>query len=344
MINIISRSLIENQITGPKKVVINLIKGLDKIGYPYVINQRLDACERLWIHDDIYAVKEIEKLPRNIKVILGPNLYVLPRHIPCTINFGNAVYIHPSKWAADMWNFFNYRDTPLDFWPTGIDTDSFFFSNTVKKEQVLIYFKDRYKEELESCEKKLNEKNIPYTVITYGSYTENQYRNELQKSKYVIWIGRQESQGIALQEALAMNVTIIVWDVENFGHSASAQQTDYYTQAEKNYTPCTSIPYFDETCGVVIKSVQELDVTVDLLENNLEKFQPRNFIIKNLSLEKQAKDFLKLYEKHFGLTYEQGLQEKQIKKGLWINHKWYYVLFIHFKNFIKKIIRKQKTP
>ena len=51
MINIISRAAVSNRASGPKKVVSNLIKGLEKIGYPYVVNARLDACKRLWIQE-----------------------------------------------------------------------------------------------------------------------------------------------------------------------------------------------------------------------------------------------------------------------------------------------------
>ena len=55
MINIISKAYLSKNATGPKKVVDNFIKGLDILGYPYVINKRLDACQRLWIHDDTAA-------------------------------------------------------------------------------------------------------------------------------------------------------------------------------------------------------------------------------------------------------------------------------------------------
>jgi len=67
---------------GQIKVFKNLIKGLDRIGYPYVVNQRLDACERLWVHDDTRALPLLHKLPAEIKAIVGPNLYVMPRDMP----------------------------------------------------------------------------------------------------------------------------------------------------------------------------------------------------------------------------------------------------------------------
>jgi len=69
MINIISKAYLSKNATGPKKVVDNLIKGLDILGYPYVINKRLDACQRLWIHDDTAALARINKLSPEIKIV-----------------------------------------------------------------------------------------------------------------------------------------------------------------------------------------------------------------------------------------------------------------------------------
>src|ERR1039458_5421480 len=71
MINIVSRAYLKRLVYGPKKVVDNLIKGLDLVGYPYVVNKRLDACRRLWIHDDLIAMKHIGELPAEVRVIVG---------------------------------------------------------------------------------------------------------------------------------------------------------------------------------------------------------------------------------------------------------------------------------
>jgi hypothetical protein len=35
------------------------------------------------------------------------------------------------------------------------------------------------------------------------------------------------------------------------------------------------------------------------MEKNYKKFTPREYIINNLSLKKQAKDFIDLYDKHY---------------------------------------------
>ena len=107
MLNIISKSLVEGGVNGPQKVVSNLIKGLDIIGYPYCLNKALDSTSQLWIHDDTTALKEASKM--KLKAIVGPNLYILPQKVPSDLDFSNFVYLQPSKWVVDFWKDFGFK-------------------------------------------------------------------------------------------------------------------------------------------------------------------------------------------------------------------------------------------
>ena len=107
MINIISRSIISKETSGPKKVVENLIKGLEIINYPYCVNKDLKSTSQLWIHDDVNALKEASKL--KIKAIVGPNIFILPRNIPSNLNLSTFTYVHPSQWAVDFWKDFGFN-------------------------------------------------------------------------------------------------------------------------------------------------------------------------------------------------------------------------------------------
>ena len=218
----------------------------------------------------------------------------------------------------------------------GIDTDSFKPSKE-KKDIVLIYFKQRFKEELEKVKAILRSKNLDFRVIVYGNYIESDYQNLLGRSKYIIWVGRQESQGLALQEALASDVPILVWDVSYMGHS---DPNSGFTPEESAYKNTTSAPYFSESCGLKIKEIEELPSAIDFMESNLKKFKPRDFIVSNLSLDGRAREFLGFYEKYFGLLYEDGFNEKLFNNSDWINKKWYYILYLKFKHELKMILVK----
>ena len=342
MLNIISRSILFKNVSGPKKVVENLIKGLDKLGYPYVVNKRLDACKRLYIHDDRIAFLNILKIDRNVKIIAGPNIFNFSRDIPNNIGISRIVYLQPFEWAKKFWEYSGFNRCPLDVWATGIDIDEFKPSNQ-KKEFVLIYFKLRSNDELNYIEKTLQDKRIKYRIIKYNNYYEEGFKALLAKSRYIIWIGGAESQGIALQETLAANVPILIWDVFNVGHWVTDKKTmSLFSKEENQYSQLTCAEYFDERCGLKVKNLNQISSAIDFLENNFLKFQPRKYILENLSLGKKAKDLILLYEKHFGLSYEDGIKETLLRKGDWKNNKLYYIVYLKLKHFLRVLLAKSK--
>lgn len=343
MINIISRAYLSKKSTGPKKVVDNLIKGLDQLGYPYVVNKRLDACEMLWIHDDTDALASISTLSDGVRVVVGPNLYVVPRQIPSTLDLSRIVYLHPSEWVKDLWVQSGFTRCPIDAWPVGIDTEEY-KPSTYDKKTVLVYFKQRSQGELAHVKEVLDKKHIDYQVINYGSYREDDYKELLMETRYIVWLGRQESQGIALQEALAANVPILVCDVNRLGHwEASPKEMGVFTDEENAFTGATSAAYFDERCGIKIKDIAMLDDALATMERTLNTFSPRQYVLENLSLKKQARDLLAIYEKYFGITFEQGKQQAAVlKKGNWRNGKLYFKMYLHLKQLVKRLLRPGK--
>lgn len=338
MLNIISRSIVSNRTSGPHKVVVNLIKGLDEIGYPYVVNAQLDACTRVWVHDDIDALKEVVKI-KDVAAIVGPNLYVTPRQIPNYIDISKVLYLHPAPWVIDMWKEGGFNRAPLAAWPTGIDTDIFIPKGSGKN-NVLIYFKERFPEELAYAEELLTSKNISYTVIQYGKYTEEEYQKLLENSRYIIWIGRQESQGIALEEALSTNVPILVWDVPHLGHwQSNPSAMAVFNEQENTFTGATSAYYFDKRCGLIIRDRNTLSEDINYLEKNWGNLTPRKYILEELSLAKQARELIMLYETHFGLPHTPGLTETQKYFGKWKNATILFKLGTQVKDAIRTMVR-----
>jgi hypothetical protein len=342
MINIISKSVASGYTSGPQKVATNLIKGLDLLNYPYCINRALDTTSQLWIHDDVEALREVSK--KKIKAVVGPNLYILPRNIPVDINFSNLIYIQPSKWSAGVWRSFGFNKCPFVYWPVGIDTYEFSERQKPTNGIVLIYFKQRYDSELEHIKKILNELEIKHEIIIYGSYKQSDYIEKLRNTKYLIWLGRQESQGIALEEALSMNVPILVWDVLNIGHWVPTNKEEkIYTPAELLYSDTTSAYYFDDRCGIKTKNMKEIENSIHKMEENWSSFEPRKYIIENLSLEKQTLEFINFFEKYQGISYKTGLDEKIKNNKKWRTARLHYKIYFYLKNIAKKVILIKRT-
>ena len=124
-LNIISTQINRTRITGPKKVLDNTLKGLDKIGVKYVFNQPISDYKYNWIHDDGRAIVEAGFVKK--PVLVGPNTAVLPKDLP-KLRFKlpkGSIYLHPSKWCVEVWKVLGFDEAKLDFWPAGIDLDEF---------------------------------------------------------------------------------------------------------------------------------------------------------------------------------------------------------------------------
>jgi len=337
MLNIISRSIVSKNNRGPRKVVINLIQGLKKLGYPFVINAALEATDTIWIHDDPTALEEAMKLPSQVAIIAGPNIYTLPSEIPDTIDTSRIIWIHPAPWTQAFWNTFGTDTISSTVWPAGIDTIQFTPNTTTKKELILVYNKQRANTDTETVCAALDACNEEYEVIIYGKYQEAEYKNLLEKTKAIIWIGRSESQGIALLEALAMDVPALVWDVKSFGQWTGGGH-ERFTKKQLAFTPVTTTPYFDNRCGMSFTNKTELESILPKFLETLPSFTPRKYILENLSLTKQANAFINIYKEHFNQGDTSLKNSTLSTKKMWRNNALFFYLLTTCKDAIRRII------
>jgi len=303
MINIISGCAASTKVFGAGKVLTNLLKGLDRIGYPYVLNRDLNAARRLWVHDDVDALRYL-RYSRSLKV-LGPNLCVLPGDIPPTVDLRDVLFLHPCDWTRQVWFRAGFNACPIDVWPVGIDTDTFCPPpGGQPRKRVMVYHKKRNPRDLEAIFGVLHQLHLPYSIIIYSEYEEAEYLEALRETSFIIWHGGHESQGIALQEALACDIPILVCDATRL----SQGRDTYRFGTEHDAVTITSAPYFDSSCGVKITDWSRLQSAVEYMVDNLDRFAPRAFILRNLSLERQARAFVACWDR-WGLTFEEGLGE-----------------------------------
>lgn len=223
---------------------------------------------------------DVKKYP-NSKFIFGPHFSVFPeKHQIELIEGNNSVYTQPSEWVIKFWKKFPLcKNIKIKELPFGVDTEKFIDTKPIsEREKVFIYYKSRHPEELEFVEKFLKSKNINYLVFSYESkYNENNYLDYLKNSKYGIWLGRHESQGFALEEALSCNVPLIVWDVKSMNQEYRCNYDDI---------PGTAIPYWHERCGEFFYNKEELEYTYEKFISKINYYKPREYILNNLSMEK----------------------------------------------------------
>lgn len=298
-INIISKQVDRSRTTGPKKVLLNLCKGIDAIGVKYVFNEPISKHDYNWIHDDQIALIEAGFIGK--PVVVGPNLAVLPLDLPIFRKKlpEGSVYLHPSQWTIDIWNFLGYNEARLEAWPVGIDTEEFSCMDRSDKNKILLYFKQRDISLLEQAKAVLEKIGLEYIVIHYGFYAENEYKTALRECRFGIWIGCSESQGIGLQEAMATGMPLIILDsttIFDAVTTSAKRHIGYCFPKKLKEIKTTSAPYFDESCGIVICDITLLESSILCMLNMCEKYDPRKYVIDNLSLKRSAEHLLSLFE------------------------------------------------
>jgi glycosyltransferase involved in cell wall biosynthesis len=147
-----------------------------------------------------------------------------------------------------------------------------------------VYFKGRKQELLEFAEATLKSLGLRYTILRYGSYTEEEYLDVLRSSKVGLWIGSHESQGFALQEALSANVPLLVWNVKSmFDEYNRANEISYKEDQLKYKLKATSVPYWDSRCGELFYEKEEFSTKLMTILQKYEEYHPRAFILETLS-------------------------------------------------------------
>lgn len=291
-INLIAACANREAVSGPAKFFKNLAKGLQRNRQPFCVNHGLGSTRWVWIHDDLRALLEVSR-ERTLN-LLGPCLAILPRDIPGRRDFPRSYYLQSSMWIMRLWEQEGFSDCPLRTFAVGIDTDELpERPSLARKPPVLLYYKYRSPWELAEVEKTLCEKGIEFHTVVYGAYQQHEYLRLLQTHAYVVWLGCSEGQGLAMGEAMAMNVPVLVIDACSLFDSYPRSYA--FPHRLKSFR-VTSAPYFDSRCGIVIDNWQSLSPALEEMQNSWRDFQPREFVRENLSLELQASRFVSFFE------------------------------------------------
>ena len=90
---------------------------------------------------------------------------------------------------------------------------------------------------------------------------------------FAILLSSTESQGFAIQEMMANNLPLLVWDKKN---------SDF----EGISITGSSISYWDNKCGLIVDSYAQLEESFDDFTLNLKNYYPVDLIKRELTFEK----------------------------------------------------------
>jgi hypothetical protein len=286
---------------GQGMVALNLLAGLKKIGIPYRFND----------------YKYIKHHPDEIACIIGKCHLLSERKWKNPILFGASVFSHPleypdlllkhqsikkilvpGEWMREMFDPY-YGDRVVS-WPVGIDTQQ--WNTNIKHENktvdFLIYDKIRWQyskyhdQLINPIKLLLTSMGLKYDSIRYGQYTHNDLIKKLGSAKAVIFLCEHETQGLAYQQILATNTPILAWDRQGYW-----QDPAFYPH-KVCFEPVSAVPYWDYRCGETFKNIDEFKTVLDIFlqKNKQNLFSPRDFIVANLTLEKCAEAYVKIYK------------------------------------------------
>ncbi len=283
------------QPSGQVRVFLNLCAGLDRLGIRYRVNDydyiRKHPNELACIIGRSFV---FDKIKWKNPLMIGVAGYDHPLQDPTLLQRRDVRKILvPGEWVADMFRSY-WPNTQA--WPVGIDTDRWCPSQQGKSVDVLLYDKVHWNRDshvadlVQPIRAYLKKAGCAVTEIRYGSYQEEDYRAALASSRAMIFLCQNESQGIAYQQALSSGVPILAWNPSGFW-----QDKNFFPDRVK-YGPVTSIPYWDDRCGMAFSDYQAFEAAWPQFRerNAAGAFQPRQYILDNMTLELRAREYYEI--------------------------------------------------
>jgi hypothetical protein len=232
--------------------------------------------------------------PRARRIVYGPHNFVFiqePWISSSRLFDGRCVYTMLSQWVGDMEAAIAPMCLPSKPLPFSVDIDLFRPDASIPKEyDCFVYVKQRRPDIVRAVLDQLNARQVRYTIVTYGSYKEDDYIRIARASKFGVWVGRHESQGYALEEALSIDCPLIVLDATTMFDEYDNGRETYAHLRGRLELKSTSIPYWSDECGIRIEQLVDLPAALDTIVSRT--FSPRKYIVETLSHEKCLSRFL----------------------------------------------------
>lgn len=282
---------------GHRRVFLNLCAGLGKLGVHHRVN------------DYRYARRH----PGELVCIIGKPFLLDKIEWRNPILFGAAVHSHPlddpqlaqrrpvrhvlvpGEWMRRMYEPV-WKDR-VSAWPVGIDTEAWHEDPpAAKRVDVLLYDKIRWQHEhyeaafLAPIRQAIRRAGLQLAELRYGHYREEEFRARLAESRAMIFLCEHETQGIAYQQALSCGVPILAWDRGGYW-----QDPAYYPEKVR-FGPVTSVPYWDERCGMKFGDLAEFEDRLREFWHAVQRaaFTPRSYVLDNLTLERCARRYVEI--------------------------------------------------
>jgi hypothetical protein len=231
--------------------------------------------------------KELIKSLKKTKLFIGPNIDLnLSINYQYLNSFTDIRIIAPCKWVKEyLISNFNLNENKVVVWASGIDISYWKAQNSrIQKKYVVIYIKsDSNYELVEKYVSYLKSAGIEALTVEYGKYNNKDFKNLLEKTLFVIWIGITESQSIAQFQIWSMNVPTFVL------------KQDKFVIGEKTYFASSS-PYLTSNTGLFFEGTTSVERNIELWLERVGSFSPRDWVKANYTNEIAENRLFELFE------------------------------------------------
>ncbi|MDD5318600.1 MAG: hypothetical protein PHF79_02145 [Candidatus Pacebacteria bacterium] len=264
---------------------------MGELEVPFLINpQKNKITEDVHVLLGCKTLKEAIKLKRAGKIkklIAGPSICLSPEEC------GGIFYskeidkiVFPSSWPKDYFVSIDpYFKDKIEIWPSGVKIPKTEGLKTKTERKIDFLIFNKLKDPLVTGRiiNSISKKTKHYKIIDYGDFNQEEYVDLLKDTKTLVYVGKSESQGLALQEAWAYNVPTLVY---NFGYW---KYGGYYWKSSD-----INAPYLSEKSGLLFKTNSELEHIIEGIDSEKINFLPHLYCSENLSDRKSAEIFLKI--------------------------------------------------
>ena len=230
--------------------------------------------------DIVWSPSENKPYPNASCVLYGPHFSVLPDSKYFLIPKRSGVaYIHPCEWSKNVWDETGADNIPSAILPFPVDVDRFCPAISLLRSGCMVYTKNRNPKDVALLVTYLHKAGHAPVLFSYDNkYNELEYLSALRTCAFVVWIGCHESQGFALQEALSVNVPILVWSTRRMSEEYNSPESYRIVQSS-----VSSAPYFSPKCGEIVYSFDDFVNVLPTFINRLGDFSPREYVLDKLS-------------------------------------------------------------
>lgn len=200
--------------------------------------------------------------------------------------------VQPSDWFVDFYR--PWCGDKMLRCPVGLDVEGLPDARGLAKSvDMLVYDKIRWDRDSvvpavrDRLLAKLDAAGLSHRTLRYGGHTRESYVAALREARSMAFLCEHETQGLACEEALAMNVPVFAWDE---GRLVDPLQAPFARPGLR----VSSVPYFDESCGGTF-TLADMEERFDAFWRDLPRFVPRPYIARTLSPAGAARVYLDAY-------------------------------------------------